>query len=354
MISWVRCVLGQTQEEAQATATPEPIESLLESEAPAAERAPEAPSRSDTMAWIAGGLAALAAIVGVLAWTQWTQQIERAEQLERQLSAAETTSARLLAQNQDLMEQVKALREERDLIDRRIAALGLQLASAATELDQAKERLQAFQRLSQQLQEAQAGLQTEKVEREADRQQIQRLVEEKTRLRRTMSRLRYQFELLEREYHGVVSSVAAAQAAANPNVLMVSQTQSAPRWATSTSVPQHPQAVASDQMAEAMSRFSSNRPVELQPVVVRQGVADIAMPISAQVLHVDEPHRFVILNVGQLAGVREGMTFDITRGEQQVGRAEVVSVHPRVTACRIARTQPSGSFHVGDVAIQTP
>jgi hypothetical protein len=40
MISWVRYVLGQTQEaeqQATATATTEPMESLLEAEAPPAE-----------------------------------------------------------------------------------------------------------------------------------------------------------------------------------------------------------------------------------------------------------------------------------------------------------------------------
>jgi hypothetical protein len=48
------------------------------------------------------------------------------------------------------------------------------------------------------------------------------------------------------------------------------------------------------------------------------------------------------------------MTFDIIRGASPIGRAEVVSVHPRVTACRIARTESPESFHVGDVALQTP
>jgi hypothetical protein len=79
-----------------------------------------------------------------------------------------------------------------------------------------------------------------------------------------------------------------------------------------------------------------------------------AMPMSAQLLHVDEPHQFIVLNVGRLAGVREGMTFDIVREGAHVGQAEVVSVHPRVTACRITRTDTSDSFRVGDVAIQAP
>lgn len=364
MISWVRCVLGQIQEEEQATATAEPIESLLESDAPPAAKAPDA-SRSDTMSWIAGGLAVLAAVIGFLVWTQLNQQIERAEHLERQLSVAEANAARLLAQNQELMEQVKALREERDLIDRRVAALGLQLSAAATELDQTKGRLMAFQRLSQQLQEAQAGLQIEKTGHEAARQQIKRLADEKAQLRRTMSRLRYQFELLDREYRGVISQVTAVQATANPDVRMVSQTSSTPAVVAATPMPPRSRAAASAEttsiitpaMTEAMSRLSSlssTSAVQLQPVVVHQGGAGAATPLSAQLLHVDEPHQFIVLNVGRLAGVWEGMTFDIVREGAHVGQADVVSVHPRVTACRITGTDTSDSLRVGDVAIQAP
>ena len=80
MISWVRCVLGQTQESGEATATAEP-----EALEPFLDTAPVLPSsngysakRVQAISWIVMGAVVLIAIGVFLLVSQLNQSIQRA------------------------------------------------------------------------------------------------------------------------------------------------------------------------------------------------------------------------------------------------------------------------------------
>ena len=71
--------------------------------------------------------------------------------------------------------------------------------------------------------------------------------------------------------------------------------------------------------------------------------------LEGRILTVNNKHKFVIINLGQEDGVKPGMSFSVYRGSKDMGRIEVLEVHPGISAADIMAVRGKASFRPDDV-----
>ncbi len=399
MISWVRYILGQTQEAIQSPATMNGIqqpqsESLMGHGIEAESEAEQA----SVIRWTVGVACFFVAVSCALVIYR---QHSHAQRLESELSLAREDVSRLMTRNRELTQELASLQSERDTLDDRVFSIGMQLSSASAELGRLRMNLVESERLAKQLSQARLELQTHMATASREREELQqdneRLRQEKTEMGRTVSRLRYRAAFLEKDYKELETQLAqakeqAAQQAASALAAAAVAARQANAGATSTTTTilatdesAHSEwmaeavangrkpaqaASAADNKAEGPVPFTVNAVaansaqaddapvmltpdlVELPPVVVRHGGIAVSRPVSAQLVDIDESHRFVVVNKGRLNGLHEGMVLDIVRDSTSVGQVAVVSVRPQSAACNILSAPDDLPLHVGDLAVE--
>jgi len=92
--------------------------------------------------------------------------------------------------------------------------------------------------------------------------------------------------------------------------------------------------------------------VELPPIVVRPQAempkeAGSAPPTTGKVLTVNEDSGFVIINIGEDAGLRMGDTFQVYRGNESIATIEIIQLRPNISACDIKKS--TGTIKSGDI-----
>ena len=70
--------------------------------------------------------------------------------------------------------------------------------------------------------------------------------------------------------------------------------------------------------------------------------------IQGQVVNADNASGIVLISVGKDDGVSEGMTFEVSRGAQFVGRLRVTDTHGQEAVCRIDRPMTTTPVQEGD------
>ncbi len=100
--------------------------------------------------------------------------------------------------------------------------------------------------------------------------------------------------------------------------------------------------------------------IELSPITVeaaspsaaiRGGLATVktkSFP-EGRVLTINNKYKFVIINLGQEDGVRPGMAFKVYRGTEDIGRIEVLEVHPGIAAADITVVKKGAGLRVDDI-----
>ena len=90
--------------------------------------------------------------------------------------------------------------------------------------------------------------------------------------------------------------------------------------------------------------------VELPPIVIRPQEETIkpqtTAPTTGKILKVDEESGFVIIDLGEDAGLRVGDSFEVYRENNSIGSIEVIQLSPNVAACDIKKA--STPIKVGD------
>ena len=72
---------------------------------------------------------------------------------------------------------------------------------------------------------------------------------------------------------------------------------------------------------------------------------------DGQISDVNAALNSVILNLGKTQGVKEGMSFVILRGNEQIGTVKVVLARDLVSAAYVQNTKPNVTLKVGDKAV---
>jgi len=266
-------------------------------------------------------------------------------QLQQQLLSAKQEAAQLDAQNQESSRQLSSLQSERKTLDEKLSSLRTQLSSSTAELDRSRQNMQEFEsrfeELTQERDKLQGRVGEVIGEREEARKRADALVKEKAEIERSASRMRERLALLDRDYRRLSEKLEALSAPPEPT-MGLANTRDLPVSATASAI--------------AGASFSSAIPgaVQLPPIVVsRSQPAAMTPAIRGRLVEVNEPHHFVVVDKGSENGVRVGMVFDVLHEGSAAGRATVVRVRSKRSACDIIRPQTPGPLQVGDLAVQS-
>ena len=89
--------------------------------------------------------------------------------------------------------------------------------------------------------------------------------------------------------------------------------------------------------------------IELSPIIVKaeepppqppksgkvRAVEEEAFELEGHIITVNDKHRFVVIDIGRDAGVKEGMPFNVYRRGKKVGKIEVLETRENIAACDI-------------------
>jgi hypothetical protein len=273
------------------------------------------------------------------------------QQLKDRLQQGQQKIEELSVRNQDLTQRLETLQVERKDLDARVTSLGKQLASASSELEQTRTGFQELQSRFERMSEEKSSLQFRVAalmeERTLNQVKLERLEQEKLELERSVIRLRERLTFLDRDYQKIATQLAELERGptVDPDAVSVfgrdlsAQIVSTPTIATAVAAPSQ--------------KPTASGTVELPPIIVRKDQAGTTLPVRGQLVEVNEPHRFVVVDKGSTDGVRVGMNFDIIRGAGTViGQATAVRVRPQLAACDVVRSQTSEPLRVGDTVVQ--
>ena len=272
------------------------------------------------------------------------QQQGQVQRLKTQLAASRQQVEELQAKNTELAKRLDGFQGERKTLEDHLASLRTQLAAAASDLEHSRKDLGTLQadydQLSSEQDKLKVRLASANSERDEAKRELQRFQKDKTDLERMVGRLRERLTFLDRDYQQVAQKLASLETERNT---------------TTDAFASVPSALA-DPAASAVRPAASGMPgttVELPPIVVRKDQGGISGLVQARILEINASRNFLIVDKGSLDGVGTGTTFSLTHAGRPAGRATVVRVRPKLSACSITRTETGGMPQVGDIAVQS-
>lgn len=284
-------------------------------------------------------LGAVAVGVGGMMYMGQVQQTRRVQQ---QLVMTQQQVNTLQQQNQDLGQQLETMRSDRQALDERVASLRSQLATAASTIEKTQASVKAVQEEHEKVvaerDQLQQVVKDAASQRDILNKKVTRLEFEKADTEKSLAQSREQMTLLDRDYRRMAQQVAELEARPLPGVDPLV-----------TIAPMGAQLSAERALPSAISGA-----VELPPIIVRKNQAATRAPgVRGRLMEVHPDHNFVVMDKGSEDGVRLGMTFDIVRSGNVVGRATVVRVRPQLSACDVFRSGASEVPQVGDAVVQS-
>ncbi len=284
-------------------------------------------------------LVAAIAVVGVGA--VFLGQSQQLQVVKQRLATVQQDAAKQRAENESLTQQLTGLQTERKTLEERFASVRTQLASATDDLEKTRASLADLAAQHKQLTTERSALHVQVAtltsERDEARLKSMRLEQRNDEVTRVLNRMRERFALLNRDYKQVSDKLATLASTPPPSINLVGTVGS-----PESSAP--PASAASAPVGS----------VELPPIVVRtDGGASSWAVVRGRLLDVSPTQNFVVVDRGSQDGVRVGMEFDILRGSVSVGRATVVRVRPKLSACDIVRSKTPRQLQVGDTALQS-
>jgi hypothetical protein len=104
-------------------------------------------------------------------------------------------------------------------------------------------------------------------------------------------------------------------------------------------------------LAKDRTTSEESKPIELPPIVVRSAGAakstGIMVNMSGKVVSVDEANNFVVIDIGENAGVKVGNNFRVYRNNRQIASIEVIQTRKDISAADIK--QKSQNIQTGDL-----
>ncbi len=279
--------------------------------------------------------------LGVLLSQRVSEETREVARLKEEVKQGQAQVGQLESHNQELTQQLGVLQSERKSLGERIGALNAQLASATSDLEGSRVSLDEEKSRNAQLADERVRLQAQLTDAVSTRERIKKRVQllegENGELQQAAGRVRERMTLLERDYQQLTDRFAerATAPAADASPGAADTTTSIDPSATNAPPPAIPGTL------------------ELPPIVVHEDGANAAASVRRQVVDVNEPQGFVVVDQGSSEGVRVGMMFTILRGTRPVGRITAVRVRPHLSACDIVRAQTPGPLQIGDVAVQS-
>lgn len=98
--------------------------------------------------------------------------------------------------------------------------------------------------------------------------------------------------------------------------------------------------IATEEKPKSSLPIEKRESVELPPIVVRpqsENLQSQSLPVDGKVLAVNKENNFVIVDLGEDAGIKLGNRFRISRDGQYVGEVEAIQVRKNISACDIKK-----------------
>lgn len=90
--------------------------------------------------------------------------------------------------------------------------------------------------------------------------------------------------------------------------------------------------------------------VELPPIVVKPEAPGLK-GLRGEVLAVNSEEKFVVIDIGESAGVRPGVLLKVMRGDREVGTVEVIETRREISAADIKEVSSGLTIQEGDIVI---
>ena len=98
--------------------------------------------------------------------------------------------------------------------------------------------------------------------------------------------------------------------------------------------------IATEEKPKTALPIEKRESVELPPIVVRPQSGNSqseSVPVDGKVLAVNKESNFVIVDLGEGAGIKVGNRFRVSRDGQYVGDVEVIQIRKNISACDIKK-----------------
>lgn len=96
-----------------------------------------------------------------------------------------------------------------------------------------------------------------------------------------------------------------------------------------------------------------SRVVQLQPIVVKAAEETTGQKSSSaaagQVLAINDENNFVIVDMGEDAGIKVGQTFTVSRNSQKIATVEVIQTRKEISAADIKSVNSGSKIKIGDM-----
>ena len=102
---------------------------------------------------------------------------------------------------------------------------------------------------------------------------------------------------------------------------------------------------------ETATQTTPNKSVELPPIIVK-GSAKTPSNIvvkEGKVIAINEENNFIVIDLGESAGIRTGNIFRVTRDNKQIATVEVIQTRKDIAAADIRQIEPGRKIRVGDL-----
>ncbi|MBI4355320.1 MAG: hypothetical protein HY597_02565 [Candidatus Omnitrophica bacterium] len=236
-------------------------------------------------------------------------------------------------ENTQLRDRLAAVEAERQGLEARLTTTGGRLEEVRHELEMVKgqyEELDAEYRSVQVERDQLAGqVQQMSTEREQLQDQMARLSGEKSALEQTEAELKRTLDRLEQENRRLTERLDDLTHRAAAGAVIGVMAGAVPTAAMQT--------------------------IELPPIVVQQGGGRpvTPAPVTGKVVQVDRAHQFAVVNKGRRDGVQQGMTFQVSRNGNPIGKMTALRVRDNFTACDLGRST-AAAVAVGDQILVLP
>jgi myosin heavy subunit len=243
-----------------------------------------------------------------------------------------STRQKLTQENKALTDKLETVLAEKRSLEDRLSVIQEDLERMSSEKDQLQQRLELVNKERQELlDKAKLFVQVEqdggslKNENQALREQIASLEKEKRTLEDNLKAVEQDKESFKQKITEAKQILKKESAPPPPSEYEMEQelsvTQEAGVWS-----------------------------VDLPPIVVSPQVtsgAKSSFSLTGEILNVNTEYAFVVINLGEQMGVRQGMTFDVFRGDRYLGKVGVIQLRQRIAACDII--QADMLFKTGDI-----
>ncbi len=306
---------------------------------------------SRLLPWVLVGLISVGSGLGFFAL--WKGQGTTRQRMELELVQRRQESESFQAQVQAVTEKLGTVQSERADLEKKSVQLKSQLETVTTEVERTKKDLaqaqDRYDRLSAKHAELESELTYLRAERDAAKQAAEHARTAQDDLERTVVRLRGRMELLDRDYKKLASSLESLNQATRPGLNVLADSTWGPLQTPAVLADSSSSAATAQPAAAAVSGSPEPAVVELSSVHVSREQDGLRSSVSGQVVEVNAPHRFVIVNKGSNDGVEAGMVFNVLHDTVPVGQVRASRVRPGLTACDVIT---SAAVQVGDVALQ--